>query len=125
MTIDRVVVIGASGNVGTSVLEALSRDPEVGSIVAVARRTPRDWTRPKTTWRQADVGTDDLVALVRGADAVIHLAWLFQPTHRPATTWQNNVIGSIRVFDAVASAGVPVLIYASSVGAYSPAGCCR
>jgi nucleoside-diphosphate-sugar epimerase len=48
------------------------------------------------------------------------LAWLFQPTHDALATWRNNVIGSIRVFDAVAGAGVGALVYASSVGAYSP-----
>jgi nucleoside-diphosphate-sugar epimerase len=31
-----------------------------------------------------------------------------------------NVAGNKRVFDAVAAAGVPALVYASSVGAYSP-----
>src|SRR5205085_11277486 len=32
----------------------------------------------------------------------------------------TNVDGSLRVFEAVADAGVPALVYASSVGAYSP-----
>jgi nucleoside-diphosphate-sugar epimerase len=50
----------------------------------------------------------------------VHLAWLFQPTHDELATWGNNVLGSIRVFDAVARAGVGALVYASSVGAYSP-----
>jgi uncharacterized protein YbjT (DUF2867 family) len=36
----RVVVTGASGNVGTSVLDALARDSAVTEIVGVARRTP-------------------------------------------------------------------------------------
>ncbi|MER6926611.1 NAD-dependent epimerase/dehydratase family protein, partial [Streptomyces spiralis] len=61
-----------------------------------------------------------LAGQFEGADAVIHLAWAFQPTHDPATTWRTNVLGSIRVFDAVAAAHVPVLVHASSVGAYSP-----
>ncbi|MFP5371058.1 MAG: NAD-dependent epimerase/dehydratase family protein, partial [Actinomycetes bacterium] len=58
---------------------------------------------------------------LRGADAVVHLAWLFQPTHSPMVTWRSNAEGSTRLFDAVAAAGVPALVYASSVGAYSPA----
>ena len=64
---------------------------------------------------------DDLVAWFRGADAVVHLAWFFQPSHRPDITWLNNVGGSERVFAAVAEAGVRSLVYASSVGVYSPA----
>ena len=115
----RVVVVGATGNVGTGVVEVLSGDPGVTSIVGVARRLP-DWRPPKVTWVQADITTDELVPHFLGADAVVHLAWLFQPTHRPAVTWRNNVEGSVRVFEAVAAAAVPSLVHASSVGAYSP-----
>ena len=115
----RVVVVGATGNVGSSVVEVLAADDQVDSIVGIARRRPT-WQPPKTTWVQADVSRDDLDGQFAGADAVIHLAWIFQPTHDELATWRNNVLGSIRVFDAVARAGVPVLVYASSVGAYSP-----
>ncbi|MDP8992225.1 MAG: NAD-dependent epimerase/dehydratase family protein, partial [Actinomycetota bacterium] len=52
---------------------------------------------------------------------VVHLAWLFQPTHDPMTTWRANVIGSSRLFEAAAGARVPTLVHASSIGAYSPA----
>jgi nucleoside-diphosphate-sugar epimerase len=51
---------------------------------------------------------------------VVHLAWKFQPTHAPVVTWRTNVLGSLRVFGAVAKADVPTLVHASSVGAYSP-----
>jgi UDP-glucose 4-epimerase len=119
VSVERVVVLGASGNIGTSVVEALSRDPEVGSVLALCRRPP-DLALPKVTWGRADITTDDLTARLRGASAVVHLAWLFQPTHQPAVTWANNVEGGIRVFRATAAAQVPKLVYSSSVGAYSP-----
>jgi UDP-glucose 4-epimerase len=116
----RVVVTGASGNVGTSVLESLAGDPQVREIVGLARRLPSA-SFAKTSWREADVTQADLVQLFRGADAVVHLAWLIQPSRDEALTHRVNVAGSERVFDAVARAGVPVLVYASSVGAYAPA----
>jgi nucleoside-diphosphate-sugar epimerase len=115
----RVVIVGATGNVGTGVVRALAAEPRVESVLGVARRTP-EWRVAGTEWAAADIATDDLTALFRGADAVVHLAWAFQPTHDPAATWRTNVLGSVRVFEAVASAGVPALVYASSVGAYSP-----
>ncbi|MFJ4466560.1 SDR family oxidoreductase [Streptomyces sp. NPDC089424] len=117
----RIVVTGATGNVGTSVVRLLSEDPQVGSVRGLARRLPA-WSPPKTEWAAVDVASEqaDLVKEFLGADAVIHLAWAFQPTHDPARTWRTNVLGSIRVFDAAASAGVPTLVHASSVGAYSP-----
>ncbi|MFF8682401.1 SDR family oxidoreductase [Streptomyces sp. NPDC015237] len=117
----RIVVTGATGNVGTSVVKLLSEDPEVGSVLGLARRIP-GWSPERTEWAAVDLASDraDLGAHFAGADAVVHLAWAFQPTHDPATTWRTNVLGSIRVFEAVAAAGVPALVHASSVGAYSP-----
>ena len=75
----RVVVVGASGNVGTSVLDALAGDPDVDSILGLSRRRP-EVRVPKTEWATADVAEDDLESHFRGADAVIHLAWAIQPS---------------------------------------------
>jgi UDP-glucose 4-epimerase len=115
----RVVVVGASGNVGTSVLRSLAEEPAVDSVLGVARRLPR-LSEPKTDWAVADVSSSDLVPLFRGADVVIDLAWLIQPGRDKQTLRATNVDGNARVFEAVAEAGVPALVYASSVGAYSP-----
>jgi nucleoside-diphosphate-sugar epimerase len=115
----RIAVTGASGNVGTSVLRALGADPEVEEIVGLARRRP-DLSHPKVRWVDADVVGDDLVPHLRGARAVIHLAWLIQPSRDRALTRAVNVDGSARVFRAAADAGVDAVVYASSVGAYSP-----
>jgi UDP-glucose 4-epimerase len=115
----RVVVVGATGNVGTSVLSALADEPRVEEVVGIARRSPAmAW--PKTSFVQADVVSDDLVALFRGFDAVVHLAWLIQPSHDAEQLHAVNVDGSERVFRAAGEAGVRVLVYASSIGAYSP-----
>jgi UDP-glucose 4-epimerase len=115
----RVVVTGASGNVGTSVLEKLALHGDIAEIVGVARRLPA-LRMPKTKWVMADIVRDDLVRLFAGADVVVHLAWAIQPSRDEAKLHAVNVDGSARVFDAAARAGVPALIYASSVGAYSP-----
>jgi UDP-glucose 4-epimerase len=115
----RVVVVGATGNVGTSLLQRLSEDPEVESVLGLARRLPR-LRVDKVEWATADVAREQLVPHFRGADAVVHLAWAIQPSRDRDLLWRINVYGSDRVFRAVADAGTPALVYASSVGAYSP-----
>jgi nucleoside-diphosphate-sugar epimerase len=50
----------------------------------------------------------------------LHLAWLIQPSRDLAKLHETNVHGSRRVFEAAARAGVGAIVYASSVGAYSP-----
>ena len=69
---------------------------------------------------QADVARSPLAPLFAGADAVVHLAWLIQPSRDESATFAANVTGSRRVFEAAAEAGVGTLVHASSVGAYSP-----
>jgi UDP-glucose 4-epimerase len=114
----KVVVTGATGNVGTSTIKALSEAGEIDEIVGLARRRPT-WNPPKTSWVEANVLNADLAEIFAGADAVIHLAWAIQPSRDAVTLERINVDGSRRVFEAVAAAGVPKLIHASSVGAYS------
>jgi UDP-glucose 4-epimerase len=115
----RIVVVGATGNVGTSTLRALGDDERVESILGLARRLP-ELEMPKVEWAEADIRSASLVDFFKGADGVIHLAWLIQPSRDERETESVNVAGSERVFAAVAEAGVPRLVYASSVGAYSP-----
>ncbi|HEX6338104.1 MAG TPA: NAD-dependent epimerase/dehydratase family protein [Jiangellaceae bacterium] len=115
----KVLVTGATGNIGTSVMQTLNADPSVDDLVGLARRLPA-WLPDRAHFVRADISSADLVSLFRNIDVVVHLAWAFQPTHRPITTWEVNVLGSARVFEAAATAGVRSLIYASSVGAYSP-----
>ena len=113
----RVVIVGATGNVGTSLLDSLSDDDH--EVVAVARRRPLRQL-PHAEFVAADIVTADLVELFRGADAVVHLAWLIQPGRDASLTRRVNVDGSERLLEAVVEARVPLLVYASSVGAYSP-----
>ncbi len=101
----RVAITGATGNVGTSVLAALADAPEVEEIVAIARR-PAQLPDPRVRFHVADVSRDDLVTPLQDVDAVIHLAWLIQPSRDEAITRATNVEGTERLLQAVAQAGV-------------------
>ena len=74
----RVVVVGATGNVGTSVLRSLENEERVESVLGIARRRP-GLRMEKVEWGEADVTRDDLATLFQGADAVVSLQWLIQP----------------------------------------------
>ena len=113
----RIVVTGATGNVGSRLVERLAEDGT--EVVGISRREPS--VLPSgVDWRPVDVGDDVPTDLLDGADAVVHLAWLFQPTRDPATTWQSNVVGTARLLAAAEEARVSTFVQASSVGAYSP-----
>jgi UDP-glucose 4-epimerase len=126
----RVVIVGATGNVGTALLRALHEEPEVTSVLGIARRLPDRNAEPyrHAGWAAADVaseGADETIVAQLAehfddADAVVHLAWLVQPNRERDLLRRTNVEGTRRVAEAVARAGVPHLVVASSVGAYSP-----
>lgn len=115
----RIAVTGATGNVGSQLLPQLLSCPDVTSVVGIARRLPED-PDPRVEWHALDVAADDLAPAVSGADVVVHLAWLLQPSHDPDEMRRVNLLGTRRVIDAVVREGVPALVHASSVGAYSP-----
>jgi len=120
----RIVITGASGNVGSALLRRLASSGE-HELVGVARRLP-DQAPPfdAATWHALDLTSEGCVGplteVVEGADAVVHLAWGFQPTHDEAHLRELALGGTRRVLGAVAAAGVPHLVHMSSIGAYSP-----
>ncbi|MEU3642462.1 NAD-dependent epimerase/dehydratase family protein [Lentzea sp. NPDC034063] len=119
----KVVITGASGNVGTALLRRLAEEPGV-EVHGVSRRRPAAEPPYDVKWTPVDIGRqgaeEALGAAFEGADAVVHLAWLIQPARDERLMYTTNVAGSARVFDAAAAAGVPHLVHMSSVGAYSP-----
>ena len=115
----RVAVTGATGNVGTAVVRALRAHPEIEQIVGIARRPPSA-ADGSVKWLALNILNDDLTSPFTGIDAVIHLAWLIQPSRDRELLRAVNVTGSRRVFEAAVTAGVGAIVHASSVGVYSP-----
>ncbi|MCR6483788.1 NAD-dependent epimerase/dehydratase family protein [Amycolatopsis sp. OK19-0408] len=119
----RIVITGATGNVGTTLLAAL--DP-VHDVVGLARRLPDTTALPyrRAGWRAVDIGAPgadrELTSLFDGADAVVHLAWAISPVRGDPPMWRTNDHGTRHVLAAAAAAGVPHLVVASSVAAYGP-----
>jgi nucleoside-diphosphate-sugar epimerase len=120
----RIVVTGASGNVGSALLRRLVSSGD-HDVLGLARRPPTDGAPfDGVHWVSVDLtnesSTEVLARTFRAADAVVHLAWGFQPSHDVRYLEELGVGGTRRVLDAVAAADVPHLVHISSVGAYSP-----
>jgi nucleoside-diphosphate-sugar epimerase len=112
----RIVITGATGNVGTALVQALAVDG-THELVGVARRPPP--VGPLSRFVAADVARDDLSEAFRGADVVVHLAWEIQPSRRRGRLAETNVRGTARVIQAAADAEVRRVVAASSIGVYA------
>ena len=125
----RIVITGASGSVGSALLRRLAARDAAGTqheVVGIARRLPSPGQSPydAASWVSLDVADpaqrERLHEVVRGADAVVHAAWLIQPARDPAELYRVNLGGTRAVVEAVRDTGVPHLVHLSSIGAYSP-----
>lgn len=120
----RIVITGASGNVGTALLRRLTADRDQHELVGVVRRPPPlrgvyQWVR----WHAIDLSDRDaaakLPAVIENADAVVHLAWGFQPTRDTEYLTRLGVGGTTTLLEAAHAAGVGQFLHMSSVGAYA------
>ncbi|MGZ4325211.1 MAG: NAD-dependent epimerase/dehydratase family protein [Solirubrobacteraceae bacterium] len=116
-----VAVTGPTGTFGFGLVPLLQADERIARIVGIARR-PFDpdehgWT--KMRYRRGDVR--DPAALeegFRGADVVVHLAFMITGAASLETIEQINVEGTLNAFRAAAAVGARRFVYASSVAAY-------
>ena len=117
----RIAITGASGNLGSALVRRLARDDH--DLVGISRRAP-ETVIGNIEWVTADLTEDSSARVLQeafaGADAVVHLAWGFQPSHDLDHLEELGVGGTRRVLDAVTAASVPHLVHMSSLGAYSP-----
>lgn len=118
----RVAITGATGNVGTALLRRLASEDV--DVVGIARRRP-PVTAPydRARWHEIDIADsgaeEELAPLLRGVDAVVHLAIGFQPMRDRDYLRRTAVDGTVAVAKAAAQAGVPRLVHMSSSGVYS------
>lgn len=116
MTKPIVVVAGASGLIGSAMVEALLGTHEVH---ALSRRAGT----PRATWHALDLASDavDLGTLPRRADAVVYLAQSDFFRDFPARSWevfQVNTASVLKFLDYARGAGSRCFVYGSSGGVY-------
>ncbi|MFN3602278.1 MAG: NAD-dependent epimerase/dehydratase family protein [Dietzia sp.] len=121
----RIVIIGASGNVGTALLRRLHETHPGDRLVGIVRRPPEPvGVYRDVEWHALNVAApsavQELGRLFAGADAVVNLAWGFQPTRSVDYLERVGVGGTTAVLAAAQSAGVGHLVHMSSVGTYAP-----
>jgi dihydroflavonol-4-reductase len=116
----RVALTGASGYTGGRLLEALrARGDEVAVLVRPESLTER--IRSRAT-RVVEGRLGDAAAagrLVEGMDAIVHVAAVYRTAGHPDSYYREvNVVGTERLLQAAAGAGLRRFVHTSTVGVH-------
>ena len=111
-----IAITGGTGFVGQAVLDEAAK--RVLDVRALTRR--ERYARPGVEWVPGDLADrEGLARLMRGVEAAIHIAGAVNAPDK-AGFEEANVRGTLRVLEAAKKAGVPRLIFVSSLAAREP-----
>ncbi len=112
----RILVTGATGVYGRSVVERLHRKEH--EVVAMARREPRALPTG-VRFAQGDVASaGDVLRAMEGCEAVVHLAFVVSPLKDREQSRRISVGGTQNVVDAMRETGARRLVFSSSAMSY-------
>lgn len=120
---DRVVVTGGAGFMGSHTADELTRR---GYDVLVFDQVESPWVRSGQDMMLGDVLDEQAVSrAIKGARYVYHFAGIADiedSRNRPVDTTRLNVLGTSLVAEAARQCGVERVVYASTMYVYSPFG---
>lgn len=119
-----IFITGASGYIGSMLIEQLSKREDVEELVCLDKQEPDKHLREneKTFWIISNTVSDNWRREIRSRkpDTVIHCAWQIRELYGELNKqWRWNVEGSNNVFDFVFSLpSVEQIIYTSTASSY-------
>ena len=118
----RIFLTGASGYLGSLLLERLAELPEVEGITGIALSTPRAPLPSKVKFLQMDMRSPDLAAVMAGHDVVVHTACVVLWPAKMSVQERDdiNLNGVRNVARAAIANKITRFIHTSSMAAYDP-----
>lgn len=125
---DRILVIGAGGQLGTELVNALAQDAAVSHILAADLRLLKfDLPQPKAAIEAVELDVTDKKAVFDLVDrfqptVIYHLAAILSAAgeRNPALAWRVNLDGLMHVLDAAVAYKVRQMFWPSSIAAFGP-----
>jgi UDP-glucose 4-epimerase len=121
------VVTGAAGFIGSYLTARLVE--QGWAVMGLDNERSGDWRRVNVPVERVQrdlvsLSTEELASLCEGPDALFHLAAEKHNSSKttPQRTIEVNVLATQRLFDAAARAGIPKVVFTSSLYAYGARG---
>jgi dihydroflavonol-4-reductase len=118
----KAFVTGGTGFIGGRLVRRLRERGD--DVVALVRSPARavELREQGVELVEGDLASEQAIRdAVRGCDAVFHVAAVYKvgiPASEREDMWDSNVRGTERVLDAAIEAGVPRIVYVSTVGVF-------
>ena len=118
-SIRRVAITGASGYLGSALINRLQRNEAIERVLAIDTTPPRGQASANVIFQRQDVAAPmaDLFSN-HGVEAVVHLAFILRPGRDREAVRRVNVGGTANVLSACDKAEVRHILYLSSTTVY-------
>ena len=117
MKIEKVLVTGATGFVGSHMIDYLLDELSIEAHGTIRPRSRSEFIRKEATYHEADIldarSMTKLITTLK-PQAIVHLAaQSFVPLSwiAPEVTFQTNVIGTLNILNAVSASGMDTIVH--------------
>lgn len=118
----KVLVTGGAGFIGSHVNKLLLDQGHQVSVIDDLSKGHQDLLDPRATFHQVSLENQEkLEQILTGHDALIHMASFIEvgeSVKKPVEFTQNNIIGTVKLLEAMRNAGVKKIIFSSSACVY-------
>ncbi len=122
----KIVVAGGAGFLGTHINKVLLDEGHEVKVIDNLSKATKNNLDPRVQFSQIDLkDQDQIAAALKGWEAVIHLAnYIIVPesVEHPVEYAENNVVNTVKLLEAMKTAGVKKIIFSSSATVYGDSG---
>lgn len=118
----KVLVTGGAGFIGSHVNKLLLEEGHLVTVLDNLSKGHKETLDPRVTFVEADINDQEkLEEILPGHDAVIHMASFIEvgeSVKNPVGFVENNILGTVKLLEAMRKSGVKKIIFSSSACVY-------